>query len=64
MQAPAATPIERLTLRLNEVAATLGLSRRTVERLIYRGKFPPPDRRAGRALLWRVETIDQWVASN
>jgi excisionase family DNA binding protein len=59
-----AAPIERLTLRLNEVAEKIGISRRTIERLIYRGKFPPPDRRAGRALLWRVETIDRWVESN
>jgi excisionase family DNA binding protein len=63
MQAPAA-PVERLTYRLNEVAERIGVSRRTIERMILAGKFPPPDRRAGRAMLWRVETVRRWTESN
>jgi predicted DNA-binding transcriptional regulator AlpA len=51
----------RLTLRLDEVAATLGVSRRAIERLRSAGRFPPPDLTIGRMPLWRPETIRAWI---
>jgi predicted DNA-binding transcriptional regulator AlpA len=58
-----ATPIvERLALRLDEVAASLGVSRRAIERERSAGRFPRPDVILGRRMpLWRVETIKAWL---
>jgi predicted DNA-binding transcriptional regulator AlpA len=64
---PEATPpeagpaVERLALRLDEVAAALGVSRRAVERVRAAGRFPRPDRTLGRMPLWRVETVRAWL---
>lgn len=52
---------ERMTLRLDEVAAMLGLSRSAVERERRAGRFPPPDKVVGRMPLWIPRTIRQWV---
>jgi excisionase family DNA binding protein len=52
-----APKVERLAFRLDEVAESLGVSRRHVERLLSAGKFPPPDRKLGRVPLWRVDTV-------
>jgi hypothetical protein len=49
-------PVERLTLRLDELAAALGVSRRIIERERSAGRFPAPDLHIGRVPLWRVET--------
>ena len=59
-----AAPIDRMALRLDEVAATLGMSRRTVERLRSGGRFPKPDVKAGRMPLWKPETIKAWIDGN
>jgi predicted DNA-binding transcriptional regulator AlpA len=65
--APVAKPpdavVGRLTLRLNELAHALGVSRRTIERKRSAGRFPPPDLTIGRMPLWRLETIDEWAKS-
>ena len=55
------TPVERLAFRLDEVAAALGISRRTLERERSAGRFPRPDLRVGKSPLWRPETIRHWV---
>jgi predicted DNA-binding transcriptional regulator AlpA len=57
----AAPPIERMAYRLDEVAAALGMSRRTIERERSAGRFPPPDLKIGKAPLWRPETIRAWI---
>lgn len=57
---PPAT-IERLAYRLDDVAAALGMSRRTLERERSAGRFPRPDLHIGKAPLWRPETIREWV---
>ncbi len=67
MNAPAkidAAPavVERLTYRLDEVAALLGVSRRTIERERSAGRFPKPDLHIGRAPLWKRETLVRWIA--
>lgn len=54
-------PQERLALRLAEVAASLGISRRAIERERSAGRFPKPDLTIGRMPLWRPETIARWV---
>jgi predicted DNA-binding transcriptional regulator AlpA len=56
-------PSRRMALRLNDVAATTGLSRRSVERERASGRFPKPDRVVGRMPLWRPETIEKWIAN-
>ncbi|QDV34762.1 hypothetical protein ElP_26570 [Tautonia plasticadhaerens] len=55
-------PVERLALRLDEVAAALGLSRRVLERERSARRFPNPDRVVGKMPLWAPETIRRWVA--
>jgi predicted DNA-binding transcriptional regulator AlpA len=55
---------ERFSLRVGEVAETIGISRRSFERLRAAGKFPPPDRQVGRMPLWRPATVDRWLAGN
>lgn len=57
----AAPSVERMALRLDELAAALGISRRAVERERSAGRFPKPDLTIGRMPLWRPETIRQWV---
>lgn len=62
----AATPapglhVERLTLRINEVAEALGVSRSAIERERRAGRFPRPDLTVGRMPLWRPETIRAWI---
>jgi predicted DNA-binding transcriptional regulator AlpA len=52
---------ERLGLRLAELAKSLGVSRRTLERERSAGRFPPPDISIGKAPLWKPETIRRWI---
>jgi excisionase family DNA binding protein len=59
-----APKVDRLALRVDEVAESLGLSRRHVERMRSAGRFPVPDRMAGRAPLWRPETIQKWMGES
>jgi predicted DNA-binding transcriptional regulator AlpA len=58
---PPLAQIERLTLRLDDVATTLGVSRRAIERERSAGRFPRPDLTIGRMPLWRVVTIREWL---
>jgi predicted DNA-binding transcriptional regulator AlpA len=53
--------IGRLALRLDEVAATVGVSRSAIERERRAGRFPKPDRIVGRMPLWRPESIRDWL---
>jgi predicted DNA-binding transcriptional regulator AlpA len=53
--------IARLALRLDEVAAALGVSRRAIERERSAGRFPPADCRIGKCPLWMPETIRTWL---
>jgi len=61
---PDAAPavVDRLTFRLDEVAAALGVSRRTIERERSAGRFPRPDLRIGKSPLWTRETLVRWIA--
>jgi predicted DNA-binding transcriptional regulator AlpA len=60
--AVASPPIERLALRIDGVAASLGVSKRTIQRLLSAGKFPRPDAYAGKCPLWTRATLERWLA--
>jgi predicted DNA-binding transcriptional regulator AlpA len=50
-----------LLWRLATVAKSLGIGRRTLERMRAAEQFPPPDVMFGRSPRWRPETIRRWV---
>jgi predicted DNA-binding transcriptional regulator AlpA len=56
-------PVERLTYRIDELADSLGMSRRAIERERSAGRFPMPDLHVGKCPLWRPETIRDWLDS-
>jgi predicted DNA-binding transcriptional regulator AlpA len=60
---PAKPMIEPLALRKRSAARLLGISERTIERLIAAGKFPRPDAQAGRCPLWTPQSLIQWIAN-
>ncbi len=62
MKASEVAAVERLTYRIRDIAAVLGVSRRTIEAERSAGRLPEPDLRIGKVPLWRVETIRAWLA--
>ncbi len=58
-EAPA---VERLAYRLDEVAASLGVCRRSIEGLRSSGRFPKPDKHIGKCPLWTPDTLRAWLA--
>ena len=56
-------PVERLTYRIDELADSLGMSRRAIERERSAGRFPLPDLYIGKAPLWRPESVRDWLDS-
>jgi hypothetical protein len=56
-----APPVGRLALRIDDIANSLGVSRRTLERERSAGRLPKPDRVVGRVPLWAVTTIQRWL---
>jgi predicted DNA-binding transcriptional regulator AlpA len=58
---PTGAVVERLALRLDELAAALGVSRRAIERERSAGRFPRPDLVIGRMPLWTPQTIRRWL---
>ena len=56
------TPNPRRILRLPAVMETVGLRRTAIYDLIQAGEFPKPIRLSPRAVGWRVEEIDAWLA--
>lgn len=59
---PEAPAVERLALRIDEVAAALGVCRRTIERERSAGRFPQPTLRIGKSPLWSREALERWVS--
>jgi excisionase family DNA binding protein len=46
-----------------ETANRVGVSRRTIERLVHKGTFPAPINIPGtRRVAWRVQDLDAWTA--
>jgi hypothetical protein len=54
-------PVDRMTLRLDELSDALGVSRRAIERERAAGRLPKPDLHIGKMPLWRVETVRDWL---
>ena len=50
-------------LRLPDVTHHTGLSKATIYRLIKSKRFPKPVKLADRAVGWRLEQIEAWIAS-
>lgn len=59
-EAPAAT-LEPM-LSVDDIAATLNASRRTVERMRSAGKLPNPDLHVGKCPRWAQQTVRRWIA--
>lgn len=53
-----------LALRMNDLVRVTGLSRRFIERERSAGRFPAPDRVAGKVPLWKVSTVESWLSGN
>jgi hypothetical protein len=53
--------IEPLALRPEDLEAAIGVDERTIQRWRSSGKFPKPDIKHGRTLLWRIETVRGWL---
>ena len=49
-------------LRLKEVIAVTGLSRSTINRKVEAGQFPRPVSLGPRAVAWRSDELDSWIA--
>jgi predicted DNA-binding transcriptional regulator AlpA len=59
---PTASPVvPRIALRLDEVARSLGVSRRAIERERSAGRFPRPDLNIGKMPLWTPATVRAWA---
>jgi hypothetical protein len=58
---PPGPPVDRMALRIDEVADALGVSRRIIERERAAGRFPKPDLTIGKMPLWQPETIRSFV---
>jgi predicted DNA-binding transcriptional regulator AlpA len=52
---------DRLAWTLDDIAALLGVSRRLLERRLSTGRFPPPDLRVSRRVLWLPSTVREWL---
>lgn len=55
--APAIEPL----LSMNDVAAALNCSRRTLEAWRAGKRFPRPDAMIGRSPRWKPETVRDWI---
>jgi hypothetical protein len=54
--------LEPLAYRKRSAATLIGISVRTLERLLAVGKFPRPDAHAGKCPLWTRESLGRWIA--
>src|SRR5262245_52325909 len=45
----------------DEVAASLGVKRRTIERMVRERKFPAPIQLSSNRVGWRVEVVQEWL---
>jgi hypothetical protein len=49
--------------RSDDITAQLNISDRYFRYMRSAGKFPEPDVRIGRLLLWADETVERWIAA-
>jgi prophage regulatory protein len=57
------TNTNKKVMNLNDVLATLGISKSTLYRLIGAGQFPKPFKLSERLNGWRVEVVEAWLMS-
>lgn len=50
-------------IRIAEVVAQTGLPRSSLYAQVKRGDFPPPIKLGARAVGWRVEDVEAWIAA-
>lgn len=62
MAATVTAPVGDVILRIDDVVARVGLSRRTIYEEIKRGTFPRPLKLTAVAVGWRASDIDRWIA--
>lgn len=61
---PNAIPLNNALIsvkRVERVEQDCGFSKTTIYRLMKRGQFPKPAKRAGRSVRWRNSEVQQWV---
>jgi prophage regulatory protein len=56
-------PSDSLALRSPELCALVGVSPRTVHRLVARGEFPPPRKLGDRCVAWLRSEVETWLAA-
>jgi len=61
LERSAAPPVDRLALRLGELAQSLGISPRLLQAEVAAGRFPRP-RKIGRASVWPVEALREFLS--
>lgn len=49
-------------IRIKELSEMLGISRSTIYRLLNEDKFPKQIKLTERTSVWRLSTIEKWVA--
>jgi predicted DNA-binding transcriptional regulator AlpA len=54
------SPSLKLVLRPADLVERTGLCRRTIERMIRRGDFPPATIRSKKVALWSPAVVEQW----
>ena len=54
---------ETRILRLADVVSRVGLRKSAIYDRIRHGDFPPPIQLSPRAVGWRAEEVDAWIAS-
>jgi len=54
------TTVEKI-MSVGDIIAFLGVSRRTIERLLSSGRFPQPDCRIGKLPRWKPSTVRAWI---
>lgn len=47
-----------------EVEGALGVSRRTIERMVRAGDFPKPTQLAPNRVGWQVEAVEKWLSDS
>lgn len=55
--------MESKVLRVREVGSRVGVSKATLYRMIKSGRFPKPINVGARAVGWRTEEVDAWIAA-
>ncbi|MBN5137676.1 MULTISPECIES: helix-turn-helix transcriptional regulator [Stenotrophomonas] len=55
------TQADDVLIPLTKVQKTCGFSKTSIYRMMSRGTFPKPAKRAGRSVRWRNSEVQQWV---